>query len=60
MKKKDFFIVRYYLNGEVQFAHEIRSKDTPNFKGYLEEISLNNADGLTVWFRIDIQPNTSK
>ena len=55
-KKKDFFIVRYFLNDEVEFAHEISRKDIRKFVGYTEEMSMNNAGGVTVWFRIDIQP----
>jgi hypothetical protein len=58
MKKnqKYFRIVRYYLNGDLQFAQEIREKDQPSFMDYLESINYNQTGGLTYWFRIDIQP----
>ena len=56
MKKKNFRIVRYYLNGEVQLGQKISVKQSMYFTDYLEKIVHNEAGGLTYWYRIDIQP----
>lgn len=56
MKKKNFNIVRFYLNDQVQFAQEISRKDVTKYADFMESIAHNNAGGITMWFRIDIEP----
>ena len=54
--KKNFYIVRYYLNDEVQWGTMLTRKQASQYSGYIEQLSENEAGGLTMWFRIDIQP----
>ncbi len=57
MKQKNFHIVRYYLNDEVQFATSLTQSQSRQYRKYTEDIHHNEAGGITVWYRINIQPS---
>jgi hypothetical protein len=57
MTKKNFYIVRYYLNDEVQFATSLTRSQSRQYLQYTENIHHNEAGGLTIWYRMDIQPS---
>lgn len=51
---KDFYIVRYYKDGEIVMTHELTKKDSTKFVPFLEDIHSNNGGGITYWYRIVI------
>lgn len=55
MKKRNFYIVRHYINGNIKFAVEISCKQSKLYTDYFEFVYDNEAGGLTHWYRIDIQ-----
>jgi hypothetical protein len=55
--KKNFYIVRFYLNGKINSALSILRKDAIQFARFYENSQENEAGGTTYWFRIDIDPN---
>jgi hypothetical protein len=56
MKTKNFYIVRFYLNGKVHCALSIKKKDEVQFKNFYEHEHENEAGGITTWFRVDLDP----
>jgi hypothetical protein len=54
--QKNFHIVRYYLNDEVQFATSLTETQAVQYGDYVETLGRNEAGGLTIWYRMDIQP----
>jgi hypothetical protein len=56
-KQKNFHIVRYYLNDEVQFATSLTEPQAVQYGNYVETLARNEAGGLTIWYRMDIQPS---
>lgn len=55
--KKNFYIIRFYLNGKIHSALSIQKKDRVQFYPFMESINDNEVGGTTTWFRIDIDPN---
>lgn len=58
--KKNFYIVRFYLNGKVYSALSIKKKDAVQFREFFENAHENKAGGTTLWFRVDIDPECKK
>lgn len=54
MKKKNFYIVRFYLDGKVYSALSIKKKDAVQFLKFYEDAHENEAGGTTTWFRVDV------
>ena len=58
MKKKNFYIVRYYRGSECIFATQLTKKQTEQYKAFIENIHENEAGGFTVWYRMNLDmPN---
>jgi hypothetical protein len=53
---KNFHIVRYYLNDEVQFVTSLTERQAAEYGDYVKTKNLNEAGGFTIWYRMDIQP----
>jgi hypothetical protein len=58
--KKNFYMLRFYLNGECFKALSIMKKETTELWQFFEDMHDNEAGGVTYWFRIDIDPTFKK
>jgi len=60
MKKKNYYIVRFYLNGKIHSALSIMKKDRKQFFPFATSVTDNEGGGITMWFDIHIDPNFKK
>jgi hypothetical protein len=54
--KKNYYIVRFYLDGKICSALSIMKKDAIQFQEFYEQAHENEAGGITTWFRVDVSP----
>jgi hypothetical protein len=54
--KKNFHIVRHYLNGECLFAVNLTESQAVQYGNFVETLVRNEAGGITVWYRIELDP----
>ena len=58
--KKNFYMLRFYLDGKCFKALSIMKDETAELSQFLEDMHDNEAGGVTLWFRIDIDPTFKK
>lgn len=54
--KKNFHIVRHYLNEECVFAVTLTESQAVQYGQYVENLNRNEAGGITVWYRMELDP----
>lgn len=55
MKKKNFYIVRYYRGSKLIFATTLTKKQARQYSNFVDEAYLNDGGGVTVCYRMNLE-----